>query len=62
MTITGEMQSAIEQGAPAAIVAIMSAIDGGEIRIEGGSKNDVQTFFSYFDEPVDVGAISLIVR
>ncbi len=62
VTITGEMQSAIEQGAPAAMVAIMSAIDSGEIRIEGGSKNDVQNFFSYFDAPVDVGAINLIVR
>ncbi len=62
VTITGEMQSAIEQGAPAAMVAIMSAIDSGEIRIEGGSKTDVQNFFSYFDAPVDVGAINLIVR
>lgn len=62
VTITGKMATAIEQGAPAAIVAIVSAIDSGEIRIEGGSKADVQTFFSYFDEPVDVGAINLIVR
>lgn len=62
VTITGEMQSAIEQGAPAAMVAIMSAIDSGEIRIEGGSKADLQNFFSYFDAPVDVGAINLIVR
>ena len=30
--------------------------------VEGGSKQDVQEFFSYFDEPVDVGAINLIVR
>jgi alkyl sulfatase BDS1-like metallo-beta-lactamase superfamily hydrolase len=62
VTITGEMQSAIAQGAPAAMVAIMSAIDSGEIRIEGGSKTDLQNFFSYFDAPVDVGAINLIVR
>ena len=62
VTITGEMQSAIEQGAPAAMVAVMSAIDSGEIRIEGGSKTDLQNFFSYFDPPVDVGAINLIVR
>ena len=40
----------------------MAAIDRGEIRIEGGSKADVQKFFSYFDRPVDVGEISLIVR
>ncbi len=62
VTITGEMQSAIEQGAPATMVAIMGAIDSGEIRIEGGSAQDLQRFFSYFDEPVDVGAINLIVR
>jgi len=62
VTITGEMQSAIEQGAPATMVAIMGAIDSGEIRIEGGSVQDLQRFFSYFDEPVDVGAINLIVR
>ncbi len=62
VTITGEMQSAIEQGAPAAKVAVMGAIDSGEIRIEGGSVQDLQRFFSYFDEPVDVGAINLIVR
>ena len=59
---TGEMTAAVEQGAPAAMVAIMSAIDSGEIRVEGGSKEDVQKFFSYFDEPVDIGAINLIVR
>ncbi len=56
------MTAAVEQGAPAAMVAIMGAIDSGEIRIEGGSKEDVQKFFSYFDEPVDVGSINLIVR
>ncbi len=44
------------------MVAIMGAIDSGEIRIEGGSVQDLQRFFSYFDEPVDVGAINLIVR
>ena len=59
---TGEMASVVEQGAPAAMVAIMGAIDSGEIRIEGGSVQDLQRFFSYFDEPVDVGAINLIVR
>ncbi len=59
---TGEMTAAVEQGAPAAMVAIMGAIDSGEIRIEGGSKEDVQKFFSYFDEPVDVGSINLILR
>ncbi len=59
---TGEMAAVVEQGAPAAIVAIMGAIDSGEIRIEGGSVQDLQRFFSYFDEPVDVGAINLIVR
>jgi alkyl sulfatase BDS1-like metallo-beta-lactamase superfamily hydrolase len=59
---TGDMFAAIEQGAPAAMVAIMEAIDSGDIKVEGGTKQDVQTFFSYFDEPVDVGAINLIVR
>ncbi len=54
--------STLGQGAPAAMVAIMGAIDSGEIRIEGGSKEDVPKFFSYFDEPVDVGSINLIVR
>ena len=60
--ITGEMASAIEAGALPAIVAIMAAIDSGDIRIEGGSAKDLQRFFGYFDEPVDVGAINLIVR
>jgi len=60
--ITGEMVAAIEGGDPAPMVAIMAAIDSGEIRLEGGTKKDVQKFFSYFDEPVDVGAINLIVR
>jgi len=62
VTITGEIQSAIEQGAPAAMVAVMAAIGSGEISIEGGTKKDVQKFFSYFDPPVDVGSINLIVR
>jgi alkyl sulfatase BDS1-like metallo-beta-lactamase superfamily hydrolase len=60
--ITGEMVAAIEGGDPAPMVAIMAAIDSGEIRLEGGTKKDVQKFFSYFDKPVDVGAINLIVR
>jgi len=40
----------------------MAAIDGGEIRVEGGTKKDVQKFFSYFDPPVDPGTIKLTVR
>ena len=58
----GEMEAAIAEGAPAGAVAIMNAIDSGDIKAEGGSKQDVQKFFSYFDEPVDVGSINLIVR
>ncbi len=60
--ITGEMATAIEGGDPAPMVAIMAAIDSGDIRIEGGTKRDVQQFFSYFDRPVDPGTIALIVR
>ncbi len=60
--ITGEMEAAIAKGAPAGAVAIMNAIDSGDIKVEGGSKQDVQKFFSYFDEPVDVGSINLVVR
>ncbi len=60
--ITGEMLTAIEGGDPAPMVAIMAAIDKREIKVEGGSKQDVQKFFSYFDRPVDVGSINLIVR
>ena len=59
---TGEMAAAVEQGAPAAMVAIIGAIDSGEIKVEDGTKEDVLKFFSYFDSPVDVGAINLIVR
>ena len=50
--------TAIEGGDPAPRVAI----DSGEIKVEGGLKQDVQKFFSYFDQPVDPGSISLIVR
>jgi alkyl sulfatase BDS1-like metallo-beta-lactamase superfamily hydrolase len=60
--ITGEMANAIAQGAPQGMVAMMGAIDSGDIKVEGGTKKDVQRFFSYFDEPVDVGSINLIVR
>lgn len=60
--ITGEMATAIEGGDPAPMVAIMAAIDNGNIKVEGGTKEDVQQFFSYFDRPVDVGSINLIVR
>jgi hypothetical protein len=60
--ITGEMANAIAEGAPAGAVAMMAAIDSGDIKVEGGTKQDVQKFFSYFDEPVDVGSIKLIVR
>ena len=60
--ITGEMATAIESGDPAPRVAVMAAIDGGEIKVEVSSKDDVQKFFSYFDPPVDVASINLIVR
>ncbi len=60
--ITGEMATAIEGGDPAPMVAILAAIDSGKIRIEGGKKRHVRKFFSYFDPPVDLGSIDLIVR
>ena len=44
------------------MVGIMSAIDRGEIRVQGGSKKGVQRFFGYFDAPVDAGSINLNVR
>ena len=62
IAITGEMVAAIEGGDPAPMVAVMAAIDSGEIKVEGGGKAEVQRFFSYFDRPVDVGSIDLIVR
>jgi len=40
----------------------MAAIDSGKIKVEGGTKKDVQKFFSYFDRPVDPDTINLIVR
>jgi hypothetical protein len=42
--------------------ASVVSIDSGEIKVEGGAKQDVHKFFSYFDRPVDVGSINLIVR
>jgi alkyl sulfatase BDS1-like metallo-beta-lactamase superfamily hydrolase len=60
--ISGEMSSAIAEGAPAGAVVMMAAIDSGEIRVKDGTKADVQKFFSYFDPPVDPGSINLIVR
>jgi len=38
---------------------MMAAIVSGAIKIAGGSKQDVQKFFSHFDRPVDVGWINL---
>ena len=60
--ITGEMASAIAEGDPKGMVAVMGAIDSGDIKVEGGTKKDVQKFFSYFDAPPDAGSINLIVR
>ena len=60
--MTGEMTNAIAKGAPAGAVAMMAAIDSGKIKVEGGTKQDVQKFFSYFDPPVDPGKIDLVVR
>jgi hypothetical protein len=56
------MVAAIEGGAPAPRVAIMAAIDNGDIRIDGGSKEDVTKFFGYFDPPPNQSKIRLIVR
>ncbi len=33
-----------------------------QLRFENGSAGDVVRFFSYFDTPVDIGSINLIVR
>ena len=60
--ITGEMSAAIADGAPAGGVVMMNAIDNGDIKVDKGTKEDVQNFFSYFDSPVDVDKINLIVR
>ncbi len=60
--ITGEMASAIAEGAPKGMVSVLGAIDSGDIKVEGGTKKDVQKFFSYFDAPPDASSINLIVR
>jgi alkyl sulfatase BDS1-like metallo-beta-lactamase superfamily hydrolase len=60
--VTGEMANAIAAGAPAGGVVMMAAIEAGDIRLEGGTAEDVARFFSYFDPPVDIGSINLIVR
>ena len=52
----------IEGGDTAPKLTVMVAIDSGEIKVESGGKAHVQKFFSYFDRPVDVGSINLIVR
>ncbi len=56
------MSTAIAEGAPAGGVIIMDAIKNGDIEVKGGTAEDVHKFFSFFDPPVDVGAINLIVR
>lgn len=41
---------------------MMNAIENGDIKVNKGTKEDVQNFFSYLDSPVEVGNIDLIVR
>ena len=60
--IVGEMDAAVDDEAPSAEAALGLAFENGDVRIEGGTPEDLQRFFSYFDDPVDVGAINLIVR
>lgn len=62
IVFTGEMLTAIEGGDPAPMVAMMGALKSGDIKIEGGSVDDLKKFFSYFDPAVDVESINLIVR
>jgi len=52
----------VAAGAPMGALAMMAVIVNGEIKVEGGSKQGVKKFFRYFDRPVDVGSINLIVR
>ena len=42
--------------------AMMAALERGDVRLEHGSGQDLETFFSYFDEPVDTASINLVVR
>ncbi len=60
--ISGEMSAAIAEGTPAGGVIMMEAIKNGNIKIDTGTAEDIKKFFSYFDPPVDVGSINLIVR
>lgn len=59
---TEDMLLAVEGGSPAAIVALMSAIDGNDVLIEGGTIADLKQFFSYLDPPSNPADINLIVR
>ncbi|MGI9320538.1 MAG: hypothetical protein ACR2O5_03935 [Thiogranum sp.] len=40
----------------------MSLAEIGDIRYEGDTAEDVARFFGYFDPPVDIGSVNLIVR
>ena len=52
----------IAESAPIGALSMMAAIVSSEIKIAGGSKQDVQKFFSHFDRPVDVGWINLLYK
>lgn len=60
--VSGEMAQAVAAGTPPGQAALLDAITKGDITLESGSVGDVIRFFSYFDDPVDVGSIRLAVR
>jgi alkyl sulfatase BDS1-like metallo-beta-lactamase superfamily hydrolase len=60
--VSGDMAQAIATGTPPGQAAMLDAINTGEIILEPGSVDDVTRFFSYFDDPIDVGSINLVVR
>jgi hypothetical protein len=56
------MAQAIATSTPPGQAALLDAINAGDITLEPGSVDDVTRFFGYFDDPIDVGSINLVVR
>lgn len=59
--LTSAMSAAAAKGAPAGEAAMMAAIVNEDIRLAGGTAEDLTCFFGIFDPLVDVDAIWPIV-
>ncbi|WP_282608240.1 alkyl sulfatase dimerization domain-containing protein [Pelagibius sp. Alg239-R121] len=62
VTIVGEGDPVHADTPYTPLTGLLAGIDNGDVKVEGGTRDDVRAFFSYFDPPTNPNGINLTVR